>query len=106
MHAPPPVLRLLERKTLRGGFCLVLCSLLSISSQNKRLFCACWIVPPQREMSEAEKQREVERAAARIRSQTQQRSEKLKREAHLSHLDHELKFGKLMLSQVSVVLYD
>lgn len=57
-------------------------------------------------MSEAEKQREVENAAARIRNQTQLRSEKLKNEAHLAHLDHELKFGKLMLSQVSTLLSD
>jgi len=80
---------------------------LSLNNTGWRLFCVpcVWLLALQREMSEAEKQREVESAAARIRHQTQQRSERLKREAHLAHLDHELKFGKLMLSQVSAVLY-
>lgn len=57
--------------------------------------------PPARELSEEEKQQRVESETERIKQQTQQRAEKLRREAHLKHLDHELKFGKLMFSQGS-----
>lgn len=41
MHAPPPVLRLLERKTLRGGFCLVLLVLVAKHKFTEQALVLC-----------------------------------------------------------------
>ncbi|CAI5964950.1 unnamed protein product [Closterium sp. NIES-65] len=52
------------------------------------------------EISEEEKARLVAAAQKKIAAELKEREEKLKQDAARAHLDHELKFGKMMFDQV------
>ena len=53
------------------------------------------------DLDESEKQKLVDSAAERIRKQTAERERQLKEASSNKHMEHELKFGKMMESEVS-----